>query len=311
MNLLASPRLAGRFADLSGLSCTNLRVSSFNLPRQSLCRTLSSDVTGSRTSTRCFGSSGSNNQPNTTPTETPPTPSLPDQVRLLMRRVPYPVAIITSTDPSESNNPPRAFRGMTVSSFNTVTLRPDPIISFNVRRPSETLTALQSSGRFLVHLLAADQAPASLARDFSRGNHNLSIVSGESDFEFVPHIPTLSTSESTSTSTDGAGPSSTETSNPRPSPSPLPLPLLRRKPNPETKESDSAPAPFPFVFECLLHPQNVTVGDHTIVVGKVIRALSPDSHHGGTNAETNMSFSADELCLTYANTHFWKMGTEI
>ncbi|KAK1149275.1 hypothetical protein N8T08_006497 [Aspergillus melleus] len=309
MNLLASPRLAGRFADMSGLPCTNLRVSSLNLSRQSLLRTLSSDVTGSRISTRCFSSSRRNNNQPTTK-EIPPTPSLPDQVRLLMRRVPYPVAIITSTDPSELNNPTRAFRGMTVSSFNTVTLRPDPIISFNVRRPSETLTALQSSGRFLVHLLAADQAPASLARDFSRGNHNLSIASGESEFEFVPHMPTLSTSTSTSTPTGGEGAevSSTETSKPQPSPAPLPLPLLRRKPTPETKESDVS---FPFVFECLLHPQNVTVADHTIVVGRVIRALSPDGRHGGMNAETNTPFSADELCLTYANTHFWTMGTEI
>ncbi|KAH8427964.1 flavin reductase family protein [Aspergillus melleus] len=306
MNLLASPRLAGRFADLSGLPCTNLRVSSLNLPPQFLLRTLSSDVTGSRTSTRCFSSSSrNNNQPTTTTTE---TPSLPDQVRLLMRRVPYPVAIITSTDPSEPNNPPRAFRGMTVSSFNTVTLRPDPIISFNVRHPSETLAALQSSGRFLVHLLAADQVPASLARDFSRGNHNLSIASGDSEFEFVPHMPTLSTSISTSTKGEGAEISSTETSKPRPSPAPLPLPLLRRKSTPKSKESDVS---FPFVFECLLHPQNVTVADHTIVVGRVIRALSPDGHHGGMDAETNTSFSADELCLTYANTHFWKMGTEI
>ncbi|PLB55271.1 hypothetical protein P170DRAFT_461183 [Aspergillus steynii IBT 23096] len=291
MKLLPSPRLAGRIADPSGFRCTYTSATQFSchLPRCSLRRTVFSDVTGSRTSTRCFSSSrhsNGNNQPSAN-TE-PPSLSLPDQVRLLMRRVPYPVAIITSTDPSGPNSP-RAFRGMTVSSFNTVTLHPDPVVSFNVRHPSETLAALQSSGRFLIHLLAADAAPASLARDFSRGNHNLSLVSGESDFEFVPHTPT--------TSTDGSGASRAETSEPRP------LPLLRQK----TTNSHSPPA-FPFIFECLLHPQNVTVADHTIVVGTVVRALSSTSCSGGSEAQTA---SADDLCLTYANTHFWKMGEEI
>ena len=67
-----------------------------------------------------------------------------------MRRVPYPVAIITATDPSGRPDT-SAFRGMTVSSFNTVTLSPRPVISFNVRRPSETLNALLASRRTFDH----------------------------------------------------------------------------------------------------------------------------------------------------------------
>lgn len=293
--------------DHAGLQCKYLSATpvSFNTLQCSLRRTLSSDVTGSRISTRCLSSSSSkNNQQSPTDTE-PSSVSISDQVRLLMRRVPYPVAIITSTDPSEPNTP-RGFRGMTVSSFNTVSLRPDPIISFNVRRPSETLTALQSSGRFLVHLLAADQAPACLARDFSRGNHKLSIASGESEFEFVPHTPTPVEEEA------GVEIPSTERSGqqrPSPSPSPLPLPLLRRKADLAASTKENSKPAFPFVFECLLHPQNVTVADHTIVVGTVVRALSSDGQVEGSGATT--SFSAEDLCLTYANTHFWKMGTEI
>ncbi|KAL4896748.1 flavin reductase like domain-containing protein [Aspergillus ambiguus] len=222
-----------------------------------------------------------------TPTTHPDNPdaaSLSDQVRLLMRRVPYPVAIITATDP-HAETP--AYRGMTVSSLNTVTLHPDPVVSFNVKRPSETLTALQSSGCFLVHLLAPGRATAALARDFARGNHHLTIVGDEGgDFEFVPLPPAPS---------PGEGPLH-----------PRPLPLLRRKRDADcAAEADAAgivSRDFPFVFECRLHPHSVRVHDHTIVVGTVVRALH------GCNAETT---SAADLCLTYANTRFWAMGHEI
>ncbi|PWY80688.1 hypothetical protein BO70DRAFT_315980 [Aspergillus heteromorphus CBS 117.55] len=194
-----------------------------------------------------------------------------------MRRVPYPVAIITATDPH--GPPEKAFRGMTVSSFNTVTLSPEPVISFNVRRPSETLSALQSSTRFLVHLLAPRQATASLARDFSKGNHNLSILAGKSEYEFVSHAPTPSGDDAPS----------------------RPLPLLQRKENTRSADSED----FPFVFECRLHPQGIQVHDHTIVVGTVVRALS------GSLSNLDADTKAADLCLTYANTRFWEMGHEI
>ncbi|KAF7592178.1 hypothetical protein BBP40_000519 [Aspergillus hancockii] len=198
-----------------------------------------------------------------------------------MRRVPYPVAIITATDPHEPLE--KAFRGMTVSSFNTVTLRPEPVISFNVRRPSETLSALQSSKRFLVHLLAPGQLTATLARNFSKGNHNLSIVGGKGDFDFSPH-PSTSGEESPA----------------------RPLPLLRRK-NAADAAGDSI-SDIPFVFECRLHPKEIEVNDHTIVVGAVVRVLS--EHLTSPEAIAN-AHSVTDLCLTYANTRFWEMGHEI
>ncbi|KAF5861340.1 hypothetical protein ETB97_000377 [Aspergillus alliaceus] len=207
--------------------------------------------------------------------------SLSDQVRLLMRRVPYPVAIITATDPHEPLD--QAFRGMTVSSFNTVSLYPEPAISFNVRRPSETLSALQSSKRFLVHLLAPNRTTAALARDFSKGNHNLTIVSGKGDFEFTPH-PSASGEEAT-----------------------RPLPLLRRKQIADAPEGNSL-SDIPFVFECQLHPQEIEVNDHTIVVGTVVKVLS--DHLTSPEAIAN-AHSVTDLCLTYANTRFWEMGHEI
>lgn len=212
-----------------------------------------------------------------------PKPSLPDQIRLLMRRVPYPVAIITATDPHTHNHDHKdtqiehSYRGMTVSSFSTVTLHPEPVVSFNVKRPSETLNALLSSGRFLVHLLAPAKPTADLARDFSRGNHNLSIVNGEGDFEFAAHAQTGNENE-------------------------RPLPLLRRR------EVDSwGILDFPFVFECRLLPQQMEVFDHTIVLGRVVDTILQRP----LDAEVKGQADSGELCLTYANTKFWEMGHEI
>lgn len=191
-----------------------------------------------------------------------------------MRRVPYPVSIITATDPTARNNPPElSFRGMTVSSFNTVTLTPEPVISFNVKRPSETLSALRSSRRFLAHLLAPNTATATLARDFSKGNHNLTILDGKGEFEFVGH---------------GAGDGDL-------------LPVLRRR-----GKADDGAEDFPFVFECRLKEQEVEVHDHTIVLGTIVRTLVGGSVDGGKVSEGDRGF-----CLTYADTRFWGMGRQI
>ncbi|KAL4913378.1 flavin reductase like domain-containing protein [Aspergillus aurantiobrunneus] len=262
---------------------------------------------------------------NATPTNTPtpttndshqddPSLSLQTQVRLLMRRVPYPVAIITSTDLTPSTTPSTEseskpdltsqFRGMTVSSFNTVTLTPRPVISFNVRRPSETLHSLLSSGRFLVHLLAPNHHTASLARDFARGNHNLAL--GEGKFEFVGVAPSSVPSVSQSKVVDAKDSEKAEGEHGDLAP---PLPLLRRKIPITTSESSSSPGPepnfFPFIFECQLLPKSVAeVYDHTIVVGTIVRAIT-------SNGSAETEISSKDLCLTYANTRFWGPGKEV
>jgi flavin reductase (DIM6/NTAB) family NADH-FMN oxidoreductase RutF len=210
-----------------------------------------------------------------------------------MRRVPYPVAIITATDPSGASDT-SSFRGMTVSSFNTVTLTPNPVISFNVRRPSETLNALLASQRFLVHLLAPGSATATLARDFSKGNTTLaSILNGHGDFEFsgLPVCP----------GDQDLG-------------SERPLPILRRRGSSNELTKDGGNADFPFVLECTLHPQKIEVQDHSIVLGTVIRAIEGEDialSERKCAQESLNEHSAEQLCLSYANTKFWKMGTEI
>lgn len=240
-----------------------------------------------------------------------------------MRRVPHPVAIITASDrralPPDSNKKP-IFRGMTVSSFNTVTLSPEPVVSFNVRRPSETLNALQSSGRFLVHLLAPSAATAKLARDFSRGNENLQLYQkgGMGEFEFGGV---------------NYGDDNEEE----------PLPILRRN-NKKTKNNENSKGTllaqesesesesvidFPFIFECKYLPQQaIQVYDHTIVLGSVVRVIEQQHQHqhqqpqpqpqpqSTTGIQQQNKIKEKEegnefFCLTYADTRFWKMGDQI
>lgn len=64
----------------------------------------------------------------------------------------------------------RIFRGMTVSSFTTLTLTPTPIITFNIRKPSRTLDAIRESRQFLVHILSATDEGAKTAHNFTQGN---------------------------------------------------------------------------------------------------------------------------------------------
>lgn len=208
-----------------------------------------------------------------------------------MRRVPYPVTIITATDPTHAHTHPQkpsqsqpAVRGMTVSSFNTVTLTPSPVVSFNVKRPSETLSALLRTRRFLAHLLAPNHDAAALARDFSRGNQRLAgFGEGVFGFEFVE----------AGGSADGDGEGEAV------------LPVLRRWSG--SQDSGEGRNDFPFIFECQLHGQQVEVHDHTVVFGTVVRTLvggSPGTLDGRPG-------QASDLCLTYADTRFWEMGREI
>lgn len=102
-------------------------------------------------------------------------------VRTLMRRVPYPVVVIT-TSCWDAEQQKYVSHGMTVSSFNTVQIEPRALISFNVRIPSHTLSAitaqdppggwdnLATHGRFNVHVLENTVQAARLADVFTKGN---------------------------------------------------------------------------------------------------------------------------------------------
>jgi hypothetical protein len=59
---------------------------------------------------------------------------------------------------------------MTLSSFTTLTLTPSPIITFNIKNPSRTLSALSQSRNFLIHILEASENGMKIADAFTKGN---------------------------------------------------------------------------------------------------------------------------------------------
>ncbi|KAI9145153.1 flavin reductase like domain-containing protein [Paraphysoderma sedebokerense] len=102
-------------------------------------------------------------------------PALGTSLRHLMRRLAFPVAIVsassapkkTSLDSRHSsaetagspyNIPP--FRLATISSFSSVSLSP-PIVSFNLQIPSRMSDTLRSSPHFLLHILSHRQSSVS------------------------------------------------------------------------------------------------------------------------------------------------------
>lgn len=102
----------------------------------------------------------------------PDTP-LSKSVRAIMRAQTHGVVILTTAHRGPTAQPRESqiqnFRGMTISSFTTVSLSPSPIVSFNIHAKSSTLAALRESKEFLIHFLADTEAAAALAREFSKG----------------------------------------------------------------------------------------------------------------------------------------------
>lgn len=95
-----------------------------------------------------------------TPERPSAVPATGDALRLVLRGVPSPVAIVTTrTDAGP--------RGATIGSFTSVSLDP-PLVSFNVTHETALHEALAAGQTWGVHLLAADQA--ALADHFARSD---------------------------------------------------------------------------------------------------------------------------------------------
>jgi flavin reductase (DIM6/NTAB) family NADH-FMN oxidoreductase RutF len=93
---------------------------------------------------------------------------LSDNIRSALRHITQPVALVTSF--ARKNNEPdktKRARGITVSSFSTVTLHPVPVVSFNIRVPSRSWDAISESGHLRVHLLKATPEGAAAAHAFT------------------------------------------------------------------------------------------------------------------------------------------------
>lgn len=100
-----------------------------------------------------------------------------------MADVPHPVVVVTACKdvewpfPRKHSSIPElspfytSFCGATVSSFNSVTLGPPPMVSFNLRVPSTTLSGILKHKQFRVNVLRPTNAGALIADAFVKGKH--------------------------------------------------------------------------------------------------------------------------------------------
>ena len=198
-------------------------------------------------------------------TTTPPSPTqsqseeetLSTHLRLTMRLVPHPITLITSCQPPHPEIPPGEhsppeshFRGATVSSFNTVTLAPTPLISLNIRLPSSTFTAMQASSTFLAHVLAANSRGARIADAFARGDASAAFAKlvGGGDNQSDDSDPTSTKQDEVQVFTGRATGGAPLVA------SPGVIQVLRCRPLPG---------------------KEVQVGDHVVLVAEVLSILSP------------------------------------
>ncbi|EON98690.1 putative flavin reductase like domain-containing protein [Phaeoacremonium minimum UCRPA7] len=82
-----------------------------------------------------------------------------------MRLLTHSVVVCTARGAQDQS--PRA---MTMSSFTSLSLRPTPVVTFNIATPSRTLDALDETKEFNIHVLAGDASGAKVADWFRRGN---------------------------------------------------------------------------------------------------------------------------------------------
>jgi flavin reductase (DIM6/NTAB) family NADH-FMN oxidoreductase RutF len=178
--------------------------------------------------------------------------------------MPHSVVVATSTAaPPDRGTPPR-FKGMTVSSFTTLTLTPMPIVTFNIRRPSQTLNAISESKQFLIHILSATESGARVADAFTRGNGRDVFRNGA--FEVLRK----------------RGGNATESLEP---------PLL-------------AADGIIKVLRCrILEDQGlVDVGDHVLILGKVVSIIDPAPRKDA---------KVEERCLCYLDREYRQVGPVI
>lgn len=225
----------------------------------------------------------------------PPAKKLvPETLRRLMRGLPSSVVVLTtSANPPGGNgaakhSPEHHYRGMTLSSFTSLSLSP-PLITFNIRAPSRTLSALKQSGVFLIHLLEANREGATVADSFTKGNSDGIEVgetfrSGGGSFQVENTILDLQENGGITSNNNGLG-----------------LPKLVGK---GVKR----------VLACELHRQPPTieqgisdgfieVGEHVLVVAKVVSILSEEKPE---QAESNVNYG-----LSYVDGRYRAVGETI
>lgn len=105
-----------------------------------------------------------------------------EQLRALMRFVAHPVVVCTSSLPAATATSTKSTpRGMTMSSFTSLSLDPTPVVALNIATPSRTLDAIVASRNLNIHIVAGNAAGARLADWFTRGN-----AQGAAAFDGLP-----------------------------------------------------------------------------------------------------------------------------
>ncbi len=125
-----------------------------------------------------------------------PALDLGEKTRSLMRLLPNSVVVCTSTAPASSPELDPIPRAMTASSLTSVSLGTPaavpggeqaerPVVSFNIKAPSQTLAAIQATRRFNIHVLSGDAGCAAVAHWFTQPQHSLDGKSGTNAFNSV------------------------------------------------------------------------------------------------------------------------------
>jgi flavin reductase (DIM6/NTAB) family NADH-FMN oxidoreductase RutF len=166
---------------------------------------------------------------------------------------------------------------MTLSSFTTLSLTP-PLITFNIRAPSRTLSAIKQSRCFLIHVLGASKEGSMIADSFTRGNSEKEEVNKL----FHPETRWF-TVENVVAGGEGE----------------LYLPKLVGKGVKRVLACALSSSSEPGVVKDGL----VTVGDHVMVIAKVT-AIFPGQHAGDARIR-------EDYGLTYVDGSYRKVGKAI
>jgi flavin reductase (DIM6/NTAB) family NADH-FMN oxidoreductase RutF len=93
-----------------------------------------------------------------------------DKIKTILRPLMHPVVLVTASTRNNDahSNAIDHLRGVTVSSFTSVSVAPKPILSFNLRLPSRTWDAIQSNATICINLLEASAEGAAIAHAFTQ-----------------------------------------------------------------------------------------------------------------------------------------------
>lgn len=183
-----------------------------------------------------------------------------------MRRVPQPVTIVTSSNTqTHPDGNPQGWHGATISSFNTVTLTPVPIISFNIRNNSSTFAAIKASGRLWVHFLTAAPSATNLAEIFAQQRHG---------------YPSSLTRGRTETGHENEAAQQ----------QPAQVPLI--------STHMGARGRIAFILDCIyMKDKTVSIGDHVVLFASVMDVINTTSSH----VFEGTGFQPPRPCLVYAD----------